>query len=174
MEMYIKNINGVDVVLPRNKIIIKKKGTKTYNPNDEMLIEDGWKVFKGFERTIENIREAKINEIKSYDNSENINGFFINSDELWLDKSTRASLKMQLDMSKENGETYTTLWGNNKKFIMSLDTAYKILKDVQQYASECFNITQEHIAAVLELQNAQEIETYDFANNYPEKLKFVI
>ena len=174
MEMYIKNINGVDVVLPRNKIIIKKKGTRTYNPNHEMLIEDGWKLFKGFERTIENIREAKITEIKSYDGSENINGFFINSDELWLDKSTRASLKMQLDMSKENGETYTTLWGNNKKFTMSLESAYKILKDVQQYASECFNTTQEHIAAVLELQNAQEIETYDFTNNYPEKLKFVI
>ena len=42
MKLYEKIINGKQHCKPANKIVIIKDGMQTFNPTEEMLLEDGW------------------------------------------------------------------------------------------------------------------------------------
>lgn len=42
MKRYIKEINGKTVIKTRQQIVISKNGMSTYNPTEEMILEDGW------------------------------------------------------------------------------------------------------------------------------------
>lgn len=42
MKRYTKEINGKTVIKTRQQIIISKNGMSTYNPTEEMILEDGW------------------------------------------------------------------------------------------------------------------------------------
>ena len=42
MKLYEKIIDGKQHCKPANKIIIVKDGMQTFNPTEEMLLEDGW------------------------------------------------------------------------------------------------------------------------------------
>ena len=42
MKLYEKIIDGKQHCKPANKIIIIKDGMQTFNPTEEMLLEDGW------------------------------------------------------------------------------------------------------------------------------------
>ena len=44
MKLYEKIIDGKQHCKPANKIVIVKDGMQTFNPTEEMLLEDGWKV----------------------------------------------------------------------------------------------------------------------------------
>ena len=42
MKKYFKEINGKTVYKTRQQIVITKNGMSTYNPTEEMVLEDGW------------------------------------------------------------------------------------------------------------------------------------
>lgn len=42
MKRYTKEINGKTVIKTRQQIVISKNGMSTYNPTEEMILEDGW------------------------------------------------------------------------------------------------------------------------------------
>ena len=42
MKRYTKEINGKTVIKTRQQIVISKNGMNTYNPTEEMILEDGW------------------------------------------------------------------------------------------------------------------------------------
>ena len=42
MKLFEKEINGKKVLKPLNKIVIEKDGMNTYNPTEEMVLNDGW------------------------------------------------------------------------------------------------------------------------------------
>lgn len=45
MKVYQKEIDGRLEIKPRNRIVIIKDGMQTFNPSDEMVMEDGWVEF---------------------------------------------------------------------------------------------------------------------------------
>lgn len=85
--------------------------TNTYNPTEEILIEDGWEeyVVPVYEPTAEEVlnreKEDKIREITRYDSSNEVNCFYIVDQEMWLDKATRVGLKLRFDTELEDAET---------------------------------------------------------------------
>ena len=115
MKLYEKIINGKQHCKPANKIIIIKDGMQTFNPTEEMLLEDGWKVHEPapYEPTEEEIlnreKEYKIEEILRHDSSNEVNCFYIADQEMWLDKATRVGLKLRFETELEDGDTETTL-----------------------------------------------------------------
>lgn len=189
--LYTKEIDGRKVVKPRRNIILnviksipvspdsdetEEVNMQTFNPTHEMLIEDGWELYVTPEPTEEQLfndaKHQKILEINNYDSSDEINIFYIQELPVWLDKATRAGLKLRFEAELAMGRTDTTLWYDNMQFPLSLENAMNMLYAIEVYASACYDNTQLHLSNVDKLQTIDEIKNYDYRVGYPEKLNF--
>lgn len=171
----------------RNQIVIKSQrtikdkdgnekvmNTNTYNPTEEMLLADGWVEYitPVYEPTIEDYRKRKIDEILRYDSSEEVNTFYMQEQRMWLDKATRAGLMLRFQAEQAMGNEYTTLWYGVNQYELPLLGAFQMLYALEVYASQCYDNTQKHLAAIQGLQEIEEVESYDYTIGYPEKLSF--
>ena len=101
MKTYQKEIEGKLVVRQANKIVIEKDGMRTYNPTEDMILEDGWVEYVVPEPTeeekLKHEKEYKIREIERFDSSKDVNICYISrlGDIIpyWANKSERSSLK---------------------------------------------------------------------------------
>ena len=177
MKLYEKIIDGKQHCKPANKIVIIKDGMQAFNPTEEMLLEDGWveHIPAQYEPTEEEIlnreKEYKIDEVLRYDSSNEVNGFYINDQELWLDKATRVGLKLRFDAEIANGQTNTTLWYEGTPFNLELVNALQMLNAIELYASACYDNTQLHIASINAIEDLETLKNYDYRTGYPEKLR---
>lgn len=146
----------------------------TYNPTEEMILADGWEEYVPpvYVPTIEDYRRDKINEIKRFDSSNEVNGFYIDGQEMWLDKATRVGLKLRFDAEIASGQTNTTLWYDGTPFNLELANALQMLNAIELYASACYDNTQMHIAYVKVMEDLETLKNYDYRTGYPEKLRF--
>ena len=178
MKLYEKIIDGKQHCKPANKIVIIKDGMQTINPTEEMLFEDGWveHIPGQYEPTEEEIlnreKEYKIDEILNYDSSREVNGFYIDDQEIWLDKATRVGLKLRFDAEIANGQTNTTLWHEGTAFNLELTNALQMLNAIELYASACYDNTQAHIASINAIEDLETLKNDDYRAGYPEKLRF--
>lgn len=178
MKLYEKIIDGKQHCKPANKIVIIKNGMQTINPTEEMLLEDGWieHIPVQYEPSEEEIlsreKEYMIEDILRYDSSEEVNGFYIGDQELWLDKATRVGLKLRFDAEIANGQTTTTLWYEGIPFNLKLVNAVQMLNAIELYASACYDNTQAHIANINATEDLETLKNYDYRIGYPEKLRF--
>lgn len=124
------------------------------------------------EKTIEDYRKEKIEEVRHYDESGEVNMFYIQGLEVWLDKQTRTGLKLRFEAELAMGKEETSLWYNNMQFPLTLEAAMQMLYAIEIYASACYDNTQKHIAEIEKLKTEEDIENYDFTVDYPEKLNF--
>lgn len=189
--LYTKEIDGRMVIKPRRNIILnvvksipvspdsdetEEVNMQTFNPTHEMLIEDGWELYVTPEPTEEELfndaKRQKILEINNYDSSDEINIFYIQGLPVWLDKATRAGLKLRFEAELAIGKTDTTLWYDNMQFPLSLENAMHMLYAIEVYASACYDNTQLHLSNVDKLETIDEIKNYDYIKGYPEKLNF--
>lgn len=149
---------------------------QVFNPTHDMLIEDGWAVYVTPEPTAEEIlmrtKREKIMDINHYDSSNDVNIFYIQGLPVWLDKATRAGLKLRFEAELALNYENTTLWYNNQKFELPLNNAIAMLYALEVYASQCYDNTQYHLANVEKLETLEEINEYDYTSGYPEKLEF--
>ena len=149
---------------------------QTFNPTDEMLFEDGWEIYVAPEPTEEEIfNEAKRNllmQIEHYDSSNEVNEFYIQGMPVWLDKATRAGLKLRFEAEIAMGKTETALWYGNMQFPLPLEMAMQMLYAIEVYASACYDNTQAHLANAEKLETLEEVKNYDYRTGYPEKLNF--
>ena len=120
--------------------------------------------------TLENAIKTKLEEITKYDVSSAVNGFYYQDNEYWLDKATRVGLMNSTRILKENGQTITTLWFNNKCLTLSVDDVIDKLSALEQYALSCYNVTASHKNAVQALTTIEEVNEYDITQGYPTKL----
>lgn len=176
MKKYIKTIDGKQVIESANNIIIINDEFTTVNPTEEMILADGWEVYIKPEPTEEELlneaKERVIKYINKYDSSKEVNGFYIGENHLWLDKATRVGLKLRFDAELESGKTSTTLWYEGVPFELELVNAIHMLNEIEIYASACYDNTQQHIYNIKSLENIEEIESYDYMDGYPEKIRF--
>lgn len=121
------------------------------------------------QREILNIR------IAAYDSSMFVNNFSIGGYNIWLDKDTRVGLKLRFDSEILAGKTSTTLWQDGMPITLPLTgdaSAFAMLAAIELYASACYDNTQSHIAAARQLATSEELMSYDYTENYPQKLSF--
>lgn len=124
------------------------------------------------ETSLDKAKNLKRRDILSYDSSNNVNIFYINDIPVWLDKATRAGLKLRFEAEIASGKTETVLWYNNMSFPLPLENSIKILYTIELYASECYDNTQRHIANVDSLETTTDVNNYDYTTGYPDKLRF--
>lgn len=162
-------LNGKFVPLNEEQITFSEE-----NPNasikeifDMQLIEHPVYV-----KTLEEAIQQKIQEINMYDTSSNVNGFYLNGMQVWLDKDTRVGLMNSLTIEKNSGKETSTLWFNDICININCDAAIQMLSSLELYALECYNRTAEHRVNVKGLEVIEDVDGYDYTEGYPEKLSF--
>lgn len=170
MKRYIKD----GIIKTRNQIVIRKDGRQYINPTEEMILADGWteSTTPIYEPTIDDYRKSKKKEILAYDSSDEVNVFFVQEHDIWLDKATRAGLMLRFQAEQAIGRQTTTLWYEGLMFELPIATAMQMLLAIEVYASECYDNTQRHLAEVDKLETIEDIESYDYTVGYPIQLEF--
>lgn len=124
------------------------------------------------ERTIADAKEQMINNIKSYDNSLAVNGFYANGEEYWFTAEERSNFKSSIDAAKLVGMERITFYLGNQQITIGILEAEQMLAQLQLYADRCFIVTKQHIISVEEITNIEDIDNFDYMNGYPMKLTF--
>ncbi len=114
----------------------------------------------------------KIQEIIEFDISEEVNSFYLNGVSVWFGKSDRVGLMNSINIEKSVGREESTMWFNGVAITINCDLAIQMLSQLELYALDCYNVTAQHKAAVLQLTNIDEVNNYDYSTGYPEKLSF--
>lgn len=145
------------------------------NIENELIstIEYKVKVDFGLEKEkseLELAKEEVIKKIEEYDTSENVNSFTFNGNKVWLDKNTRVGLVNSLNIEKSDGKKESTLWFDNIKYEVNIDSALYLLGKIELYALECFNVTAQHKFNVLALEDIESVKFYDITAGYPEQI----
>ena len=118
------------------------------------------------------ILENKIKEIKAYDSSSAVNGFYLGGQELWIASEDRLNLSITITKEKNSGREYTTIWSNGQSFTLPCVKALQLLDALTIYAHDCYNVTAQHIANVSKMGNYLDIQKYNYKTGYPPKLEF--
>ena len=173
MKQYKKIIDGITVIKLRSQIVINKDG-KQYIGVEKAILEDGWEEYTKPEPTeaelLQNEKYIKKMMINNYDTSDEINQFTFNGVQMWLDKATRAGLKLRFESEAAMGKTETTLWYGDLQISLTLTNAIQLLYAIEVYASACYDNTQRHLAAVNQITTLEELKNYNYKDGYPEKL----
>jgi hypothetical protein len=146
------------------------------NPSHETLIKYGWLVWDDTpepqKETLEDAKTEKIMEIQSYNDSTNVNEFFVNGLGVWFDKETRSNFRGSLSDALLLGETEVNLPLGGTILTLPVNTARILLAQIQRYADTCTVITSQHIAQVQELESIEDVKAFDITKDFPDKLVF--
>ena len=121
---------------------------------------------------LEVVKSQKIAKIQDYDKSEGVNSFTLNGRLVWLDKDTRVGLVNSLQIEKSAGRVDTELWLNGFMYKLPIDHILQMLVVLELYAKECYNITQQHIANVKNLDDLNRVWNYNYTKGYPKRPSF--
>ena len=125
-----------------------------------------------YEKPIEQVRQQKLQQIISYDNSDNVNSFTIGEIQMWLSVQERQQLATQISASESIGRETMTRWFNGIEFTFTISQWKQMLTLLEIYAGDALNITEMHKANVKALTTVEEINNYDITAGYPQKLTF--
>ena len=143
-------------------------------PTEQQLAEWGFELYTPPvpARTLEVAKAEKIAEITAYDTSDAVNSFTLDGDTMWISRDDRVSTMNSTTILKNAGLETVTQWYYGKKYTLPCDTLIQMLSALEVYALQCYNVTEEHKAAVNALTTIEEVDAYDYKTGYPEKLSF--
>lgn len=173
MEKYIKNgeIKTLNGILVKQEVNIGDnvyyKFSKAESVDD--VLKDGWILYED----LEDMKQDLLESVNKYDKSENVNSFIINGISAWIDRDTRVSLMNSTNILKNADQETTTLWLNNTPYVLNCDLLIQLLNNLEIYALQCYNVTEQHKANISKLE-IEELKSYDFTTNYPEKLNITL
>lgn len=123
------------------------------------------------EELLQRAKAEKIAELEEYDANE-VNSFSVNGKDMWLDHDVRQQLRISLDALSQAGRETVTKWFDGQAYAFPTVVWFQMLTAVEVYASDALNVTEGHRAAIESLLTVEEVEDYDFRQNYPSKLVF--
>lgn len=116
----------------------------------------------------------KKREVEDYAKSGAVKVFAINGVSGWLDSEARVSIRRSVADKAAVGRDTVSVYVSGHGFNMTPAKAEEIMAAVEVYASDCYDVTENHKAAVDALDNVDAVEAYDYANGYPQPLQFEI
>ena len=127
---------------------------------------------------LEIVKQLKIAEVENYDDSDAVNIFSIimggQTMTTWITPAKRADYALSIESAKKLQMTEVTPVFNGVPVTISTELADMALAQIQIYANRCYNVTEQHKAAINALTSVEAVEAYDYTVNYPEKLVFNI
>ena len=166
MKQYINDNNeyydGVSVVIG---------DTRYVSPSEELILQAGYhKVEEPQAGPLELARGNKLMAIEDYDQSDNVNQFYLGGVPMWLDAPTRQQLRISIEAYQATGAETVTKWFGGQQFTFPTSAWLQMLNALEVYAAEALNVTEAHKAAVMAMDNVEDIEAFDITQGYPEKL----
>ena len=157
--------------IPDNLIVV---------PYSTYLTESNKEKYKGM--TVEEAKEKLIAEITAYDTSSAVNGFMLNGMLIPWSKDDpnspnvdkRMGLRQNIADKIALGEENISIWLKGMSFTMPCAQAEVLMRSIENYAYECFNVTASHKVAVSELTTIEEVEAYDYKAGYPKMLEMSV
>ena len=148
-----------------------------YNEQEVRREYNAWKQ-KWAEKALVLAKKAKIAEIAAYDTSDKVNGFILNGMLIPWSKNDpnspnvekRMGLRQNIADKVALGEKNIAIWLKGMSFTMPCAKAEVLMRSIENYAYECFNVTASHKQAVSELTTIEEVEAYDYKTGYPKQL----
>ena len=152
-----------------------------YNEQEARREYEAWKQ-KWAEKALVLAKKAKIAEIAAYDTSDNVNGFILNGMLIPWSKNDpnspnvekRMGLRQNIADKVALGEENIAIWLKGMSFTMPCAQAEVLMRSIENYAYECFNVTASHKQAVSELTTIEEVEAYDYKAGYPKMLEMSV
>jgi len=117
-------------------------------------------------------KAAVTAEIVAYDQSNSVNEFTFNGVSMWLDDATRTKLAKRFDTDEKDGLTETKLIYGGIPYILPIENAKTMLHQIESYARNCFDKTNEHLATVNAMKKVDKVLAYDYTTGYDPKLSF--
>ena len=160
------------------------EGSVSESEYDEQEVRreyEAWKQ-KWAEKALVLAKKAKIAEIAAYDTSDKINGFILNGMLIPWSKNDpnspnvekRMGLRQNIADKVALGEENIAIWLKGMSFTMPCAQAELLMRSIENYAYECFNVTASHKQAVSELTTIEEVEAYDYKAGYPKMLEMSV
>lgn len=133
-------------------------------------------------KTLEEAKEILLAEIDAYDKSSAVNGFYLNGmlipwskdDPSSPNVDKRMGLRQNIADKVALGEENISIWMKGMSFTMPCAQAEMLMRSIENYAYECFNVTAAHKKAVSELNSIEEVEKYDITAGYPAQLRMEV
>lgn len=124
---------------------------------------------------VEAVKNARLEELKIYDSSVDVNALIVNGKQMWFDKITRTCINYSMQVEKESGNETTTLYDNDGiAYELPIDSALNLFAQLELYAKTCYNKTAEHRAIIQSLDTIEDLLNYNIKTGYPEKLNINI
>ena len=120
------------------------------------------------EKTLEEAKREKVEELEEYDSSTAVNEFYLNSVGMWFEPAKRDNYLNSLQSAKRLGQTTVPFLGQN----LNIDDAIGMIDAVNLYAMQCVAVTDAHKAAIKALTTIADVDAYDYTVGYPSKLSF--
>ena len=150
--------------------------------NSDYTLNELFNIFKSHSLTakewseILELREGVINfnslyqilkkSIIEYDKSSNVNSFYYQNKQYWLDKNTRIGLFRLIDSGAEK----ITLQLEDIYVDINADQLKDFLNQLEVYAGKCFSITAKHLSELKLIQKLEDLVNYDYTTEYPDKI----
>lgn len=115
-------------------------------------------------------KRTKLMSISVYDQSDDVNLFYLAGQPMWLDSQTRQTLRISIESYTAVGMETATKWFGGHQFTFPTSAWLQMLNALEVYAAEALNVTESHKAAVMSMDSISDIEDYDITSGYPEKL----
>ena len=152
-----------------------------YNEQEVRREYNAWKQ-KWAEKALVLAKKAKIAEISAYDTSSSVNGFVLNGMLIPWSKNDpnspnvekRMGLRQNIADKVALGEKNIAIWLKGMSFTMPCAQAEVLMRSIENYAYECFNVTASHKQAVSELTTIEEVEAYNYKAGYPKMLEMSV
>lgn len=126
------------------------------------------------QRILNRCKNIKLKELDEFDKSNDVNSFIINGKTAWIDRETRTSINYSTSIIKNSGQETTDLWLDETCYVINCDLLLQLFSQLEMYAKRCYSITAQHRANILNIDNLEELNNYDFTTGYPDKLSFTI
>lgn len=160
------------------------EGSISASEYDEQEVQREYEVWKQkwTEKALELAKKAKIAEIAAYDTSSSVNGFMLNGMLIPWSKNDpnspnvekRMGLRQNIADKVALGEENIAIWLKGMSFTMPCAQAEVLMRSIENYAYECFNVTAAHKVAVNELKSIEEVEAYNYKAGYPKMLEMSV
>lgn len=175
---YYKIINGLQTTFQGN--VLYTEDSTIINPTHEQMLEAGWLILEDpYEEVdpeidqyiiIDELKQEKLQQIDEYDKSSDVNLFYLAGQPMWLDAQTRQTLRTSIDSYISMGIPTVTKWFEGQSFTFPTQAWIQMLNALEVYAAEALNVTEAHRAAIMNMDNIEDVQEYDITEGYPEKL----
>ena len=151
------------------------------SPNGNFILKDESKddirfipIYINNKPNVKEIKKLLLSLQAEYDNSAEVNSFYLNGKRVWLDKATRVGLFNILNIEKASNTETTTLWFSNTSIEIQVDKAIALLTTVEKYAKQCYDNTQKHYVEINQLESIEDCLQYDITAGYPDILNIKV